>query len=246
LASLGANAQFSVLANLHVPRPLSGSQAKQSLQHGLNIQQLLGRKRSKSPLDLRVVHAGTAQPVHDGFLPQPVETETGSWFWQVRRAPSLSRSQPYRSGPPSPKSPPLPRPPLRPARTQTRSAECGALHTLTPALSHPMGEGESFAAALKYPRLDLPDAHSQSPRPPAAVPSPGGEGQDEGERLSIRSQAEAMAHGGFDFVQRCSGNLPGAGAAGNREGSSERSWKQRKTVSMGRPLSPDEMRTLVG
>jgi hypothetical protein len=50
------------------------------------------------------------------------------------------------------------------------------------AFSHPMGEGETFAASNKMPRLDLPDAHSQNENQSLAVPSPVGR-----ERVRVRA-----------------------------------------------------------
>src|ERR1039457_1772478 len=53
--------------------------------------------------------------------------------------------------------------------------------TLTPALSHPMGEGESFAVSNEILRLDLPDGRSQNRKQSLAIPSPVG-----GERGRVR------------------------------------------------------------
>jgi hypothetical protein len=43
-------------------------------------------------------------------------------------------------------------------------------------------EGESFAASLKFARLDLPDCHPQNQKRADNFPSLGGEGQDDGGR----------------------------------------------------------------
>jgi hypothetical protein len=56
------------------------------------------------------------------------------------------------------------------------------------AFSHPMGEGETFAASNKMPRLDLPDAHSQNENQSLAVPSPVGR-----ERVRVRVCSFALA-----------------------------------------------------
>jgi hypothetical protein len=50
---------------------------------------------------------------------------------------------------------------------------------LTPALSS-KERGKRSQRPWKNPRLDWPDGRSQNRKRPTAVPSPGGEGQDEG------------------------------------------------------------------
>ena len=54
---------------------------------------------------------------------------------------------------------------------------------LTPALSHPMGEGESLAAAFVNPRAEIAGRLLEKRRVSDCCSlSPGGEGQGEGER----------------------------------------------------------------
>ncbi|HMP84390.1 MAG TPA: glutamate-1-semialdehyde 2,1-aminomutase [Verrucomicrobiota bacterium] len=77
---------------------------------------------------------------------------------------------------------------------------CGS--TLTPALSHPMGEGEPVSAAGQCER------HSSDPRALAAVPSPGGEGQGEGGRNYKRlEELGAQLEAGMRDAAR-SANIP--------------------------------------
>ena len=49
----------------------------------------------------------------------------------------------------------------------------------------PRGEGASFAASWKVVRQDQANAPRHNNRRPRTVPSPGGEGQDEGEPQTI-------------------------------------------------------------
>src|ERR1051325_1457079 len=55
-------------------------------------------------------------------------------------------------------------------------------------------EGESFAVSLEIVRLDLPDGHPKKKRWTTAVPSPGGEGQDEGGSKCSLILRPAFAH----------------------------------------------------
>lgn len=57
--------------------------------------------------------------------------------------------------------------------------------TLSPALSRPTGEGESFAASTNVVSRHLQNALAQIGTRPMAVPSPRGQGQGEDELQTI-------------------------------------------------------------
>ena len=65
--------------------------------------------------------------------------------------------------------------------SQFLSGCVGAAFSLTPALSHPMGEGEPFAVLLENANEDLPSARVKQTKQPMAVPSPVGR-----ERVRVR------------------------------------------------------------